>query len=185
MNSLSHHCKFKFFSTEKSPEIVWSWSQGFSILFFTCLNLYRAFYPTISVTYEKAKKMKVIALYIGLSTINLLCFLKSCMNCYRPLYRAFYNKILCLLYLSFLYLDTYLFSCQYFPQKVGRSLFTRLPKSLYLSHFFDLSILPTRPTDFFMSYQLQLLGITLLSWFCSSSRTSLCQVFFVLHLDNQ
>ena len=141
MNSLSHHCKFKFFSTEKSPEIVWLWSQGFSILFFTCLNLYRAFYML------SKHLQKMMQIMFG----------------YRPLYRAFYNKILCLLYLSFLYLDTYLFSCQYFPQQVGRSLFSRVPKSLYLSHFFDFSILPTRPTDFFMSYQLQVLGITLLS----------------------
>ena len=59
MNSLSHHCKFKFFSTEKSPEIVWLWSQGFSILFFTCLNLYRAFYVSSSWNYSRSQRKKL------------------------------------------------------------------------------------------------------------------------------
>jgi hypothetical protein len=104
-------------------------------------------------TIMKTKKMLLIItiryrpLYRAFYICALLALFEST-RCYRPLYRAFYNKILCLLHLSFLYLDTSLLLCQYFPQKVGQSLFSQVPKSLYLSHFLSFPILLVRPTDF-------------------------------------
>ena len=69
----------------------------------------------------------VIALYIGLSTT------RFCISC---------------IYLFYI-LSYFLSSVNIFRKKVGRSLFPKSLKSLYLSHFFNLPILLIKPTDFF------------------------------------
>ena len=73
------------------------------------------------------QQITVIALYIGLSTT------RFCVSC---------------IYLSYI-LSHFLSSVNIFRQKVGRSLFPKSLKSLYLSHFFNFPILRVRPTDFF------------------------------------
>lgn len=90
----------------------------------------------------------VIALYIGLSTL----FMEQaswCTSQVIALYIGLSTTGFCVscIYLSYI-LSHFLSSVNIFLKKVGRSLFPKSLKSLYLSHFFSFPILMVRPTDF-------------------------------------
>ena len=96
------------------------------VYFTSYCPLYRAFYDKAIEAYFYGYDDIVIALYIGLSTTGF------CVSC---------------IYLSYI-LSHFLSSVNIFLKKVGRSLFPKSLKSLYLSHFFSFPILMVRPTDF-------------------------------------